>query len=75
MNGVRRPQSPGFTKGFLMVTPGITIRDTGISTSRLVMRVLDLSDVGTGGPAVVQVHDMSGRSLAMPGASCSLPHI
>ena len=27
INAVRRPQSPRFTRGFLIVTPGITIRD------------------------------------------------
>jgi type III restriction enzyme len=27
VNAVRRPQSPRFTRGFLIVTPGITIRD------------------------------------------------
>ena len=27
MNAVRRPSSRNFTKGFLVVTPGITIRD------------------------------------------------
>ena len=27
INAVRRPRSPRFTKGFLVVTPGITIRD------------------------------------------------
>lgn len=27
VNAVRRPNSPRFTRGFLVVTPGITIRD------------------------------------------------
>ncbi len=36
VNAVRRPQSKLFTKGFLVVTPGITIRDR--------LRVLDPSD-------------------------------
>ena len=27
VNAVRRPNSRNFTKGFLVVTPGITIRD------------------------------------------------